>query len=111
MTIWFFDVMWTLMLFGVALFTAAYTMFGGIKAVVWTDVVQGTVLILGGSFVLIRLLFAPEAGAPFAVVGEPAAVGKGLVERWGSIATRLTLYAPYPHDRAVWPEVMAAMRA
>jgi SSS family solute:Na+ symporter len=55
---------------GVTLFTAAYTMLGGIKAVVWTDVAQGTILILGGSFILLRLLFAPEAGAPFAVVGE-----------------------------------------
>lgn len=55
---------------GVALFTAAYTMLGGIKAVVWTDVAQGTILITGGLFVLGRLLFAPEAGAPFAVVGE-----------------------------------------
>ncbi|MBL9215925.1 MAG: sodium/solute symporter [Opitutaceae bacterium] len=59
-----------LVIFGTALFTAAYTMMGGIKAVVWTDVAQGTVLILGGTFVLLRLLFAPEAGAPFAVVGE-----------------------------------------
>ena len=57
-------------IFCTALFTAAYTMMGGIKAVVWTDVAQGTILILGGSFVLLRLLFAPEAGAPFAVVGE-----------------------------------------
>lgn len=55
---------------GVTLFTAAYTMLGGIKAVVWTDVAQGTILITGGLFVLGRLLFAPEAGAPFAVVGE-----------------------------------------
>src|SRR5262245_59300839 len=53
---------------GVALFTAAYTMLGGIKAVVWTDVAQGTILITGGAFVLLRLLFAPEAGTPFAVV-------------------------------------------
>ncbi|MSU25090.1 MAG: hypothetical protein EXS32_14880 [Opitutus sp.] len=57
-------------IYGVALFTAAYTMLGGIKAVVWTDVAQGTILIIGGSFILLRLLFAPEAGAPFAVVGE-----------------------------------------
>ena len=67
---------------GVALFTAAYTMFGGIKAVVWTDVVQGTVLILGGSFVLLRLLFAPEAGAPFAVVGEAWRGGRLTLGSW-----------------------------
>lgn len=69
-------------IFGVALFTAAYTMFGGIKAVVWTDVVQGTVLILGGSFVLFRLLFAPEAGAPFAVVGEAWRGGRLTLGSW-----------------------------
>ena len=61
---------------GTALSTAAYTMLGGIKAVVWTDVAQGTILILGGSFVLLRLLFAPEAGAPFAVVGEAWRAGR-----------------------------------
>src|SRR5262249_22769918 len=62
--------------FGVALFTAAYTMLGGIKAVVWTDVAQGTLLITGGTFVLLRLLFAPEAGPPFAVVGEAWRAGR-----------------------------------
>lgn len=67
---------------GVALFTAAYTVFGGIKAVVWTDVAQGTVLILGGSFVLMRLLFAPEAGAPFAVVGEAWRGGRLTLGSW-----------------------------
>ncbi|MFM9078957.1 MAG: sodium:solute symporter family transporter [Opitutaceae bacterium] len=61
---------------GVTVFTALYTMLGGIKAVVWTDVAQGTILILGGSFILLRLLFAPEAGAPFAVVGEAWRAGR-----------------------------------
>ncbi|WP_438482575.1 sodium:solute symporter family transporter [Oleiharenicola lentus] len=67
---------------GVAAFTVAYTMLGGIKAVVWTDVVQGTVLILGGTFVLARLLFAPEAGAPFAVVGEAWRGGRLTLGSW-----------------------------
>lgn len=65
-----------LVIIGTALFTAAYTMLGGIKAVIWTDVAQGTILILGGTFVLLRLLFAPEAGAPFAVVGEAWRAGR-----------------------------------
>jgi probable F420-dependent oxidoreductase len=47
----------------------------------------------------------------FAVVGEPAAVGRGLRERWGSIATRLTIYAPYKHDPAMWPQVIDAIRS
>jgi probable F420-dependent oxidoreductase len=46
----------------------------------------------------------------FAVVGGPAEVGAGLRDRWGSIATRLTLYATYRSDPSVWPEVVAALR-
>lgn len=63
-------------IFGVGIFTIVYTMLGGVTAVVWTDVVQGIVLIVGGIFILLRLLFAPEAGAPFAVVGETWRQGK-----------------------------------
>lgn len=55
---------------GVGAFTIVYTMLGGVEAVVWTDVAQGIVLMVGGAFVLLRLLFAPEAGAPFSVIGE-----------------------------------------
>ncbi len=47
----------------------------------------------------------------FAVVGEPAAVGKALTERWGRVATRVTLYATYPSDPAMWTEVIAGIRA
>ena len=66
---------------GVGLFTIVYTMAGGMEAVVWTDVVQGVVLMAGGLFVLGRLLFAPEAGAPFAVVAETWRAGKLTRER------------------------------
>ena len=44
----------------------------------------------------------------FAVVGEPAEVGRGLRRRWGDVATRLTLYATYAADPAVWPDVIDA---
>lgn len=71
-----------LVILTVAGFTAAYTVVGGIKAVVWTDVIQGTVLILGGLFVLGRLLFAPEAGAPFAVVAEAWRGGRLTLGSW-----------------------------
>lgn len=67
---------------GVALFTSAYTLLGGIKAVVWTDVAQSTILILGGLLVLSRLLLAPEAGAPFAVVGEAWRGGRFSFGSW-----------------------------
>jgi probable F420-dependent oxidoreductase len=47
----------------------------------------------------------------FAVVGEPAEVGKGLQERWAPVASRLMLYATYQADPAVWPEVVDALRS
>jgi SSS family solute:Na+ symporter len=67
---------------GVGLFTILYTMAGGMAAVVWTDVVQGIVLMVGGLFVLGRLMFAPEAGAPLAVVGETWRLGKLTLGSW-----------------------------
>jgi SSS family solute:Na+ symporter len=67
---------------GVGVFTILYTMAGGMEAVVWTDVVQGIILMIGGFFVLGRLLFAPEAGAPFAVVGETWRAGKLTLGSW-----------------------------
>ncbi|MSU48237.1 MAG: hypothetical protein EXS37_03955 [Opitutus sp.] len=66
----------------VGVFTIIYTMAGGMEAVVWTDVVQGVVLMVGGVFVLGRLLFAPEAGAPFAVVGETWRQGRLTLGSW-----------------------------
>ncbi|MDO8540873.1 MAG: sodium/solute symporter [Opitutaceae bacterium] len=67
---------------GVGAFTILYTMAGGMTAVVWTDVVQGVILMVGGLFVLGRLMFAPEAGAPFAVVGETWRAGKLTLGSW-----------------------------
>lgn len=46
----------------------------------------------------------------FAVVGEPAAVGRGLRERWGDAATGITLYATYDADPAIWPDVIDALQ-
>ncbi len=86
-----------MVILGVALFTMAYTGIGGIRAVVWTDLVQGILLTGGGALVLGRLLFAPEAGAPFAVLREAAAAGRmsfGSTEfSWG------TLFA---EERTLW---------
>lgn len=53
-----------------SLFTVIYTTVGGMEAVVWTNVVQG-MMIIGSLLVMIGVLFfSPETGAPGAVVAE-----------------------------------------
>jgi len=52
----------------VCLATLVYTLIGGIEAVIWTDVVQGFLFLVGGMACISILLFRPEGG-PAAVVG------------------------------------------
>ena len=47
-------------------------------------------LMVGGVFVLGRLLFAPEAGAPFAVVAETWRMGKLTLGSWDFSLTSFT---------------------
>lgn len=88
----------SLVIASIGLFTALYTLFGGITAVVYTDVVQGVFLMVGGLAILLRLLFAPELSAPFAVVHEAWQAGKfSLGSAEFSVAS---LYDP--NDRTIW---------
>jgi probable F420-dependent oxidoreductase len=56
-------------------------------------------------------LITDEMLTQFAAVGTPAEVGATLRERFAGLATRMSFYAPYPVDPAVWPEVLTAVRA
>jgi solute:Na+ symporter, SSS family len=47
---------------GLVLYSATFSIFGGLKAVVWTDVIQVIVLIVGGSFATIMILDAVSDG-------------------------------------------------
>jgi hypothetical protein len=46
----------------------------------------------------------------FSVVGTPAEVGKGLRDKLGDIAQRLSFYATYAVDPEVWGQVREALR-
>jgi probable F420-dependent oxidoreductase len=46
----------------------------------------------------------------FAIVGAPDEVGRGLVQRWGAVAPRVTLYAPYKVDPAALVDVLESTR-
>ncbi len=59
-----------------ALFTVAYTLVGGMEAVVWTSVVQGVVFVAAAFIIIARLVFAPECGPVGAVVGAAWDAGK-----------------------------------
>ena len=50
---------------GLALFSSLYTIYGGLKAVAWTDVLQVTILILGGLMTSYLALKAIGAGKGF----------------------------------------------
>lgn len=69
---------WNMMptIVGVGLITIAYTAIGGIRAVVWTDAAQGLIMFGGAIIIVMRLIFAPEAGAPFAVVEHAYEAGR-----------------------------------
>lgn len=55
------------------------TMLGGIEAVIWLDVIQGFLLIVGGIIALLILLFTPEGGpaAVWNVAMENGRIGFG----------------------------------
>ncbi|HYC70373.1 MAG TPA: sodium/solute symporter [Opitutaceae bacterium] len=59
-----------------AVFTTAYTVVGGMETVVWTSVVQGFVFIAAAFIIAGRLIFAPEAGPPGAVIGAAWEAGR-----------------------------------
>jgi probable F420-dependent oxidoreductase len=46
-----------------------------------------------------------------AVVGDPATVGREVIERWGDLLDRVTLYAPYHCDPVAMAETVAAVRS
>jgi SSS family solute:Na+ symporter len=83
---------------GIGLFTLAYTMVGGITAVVYTDVAQGVLLMLGGVLILWRILFAPEVAGPGAVFAEAWQAGKFSL---GS-AELSTASLYNSQDRTIW---------
>ncbi len=59
------DVLWVIIIAGV--FVTVYSMFGGINAVVWTDVLQTIILMFGGAVCLVFLL-AETPGSTWDIV-------------------------------------------
>ena len=68
-----------------------YTLLGGIEAVIWTDVIQGSVLVGGGLLCAGILLFGAEQG-PVAVIQTALENGKMGMGPYDLDFTRLTFW-------------------
>lgn len=73
---------------GLAVFSALYTIYGGLKAVAWTDVVQVVVLILGGLITSVLALNAISNGDGFLV---------GLVELYHKAPAKFDMILDASH--------------
>ena len=81
----------------VTVIALVYTMLGGIAAVIWTDVIQAGVLLVGAGIILVALL--GELPAPLGeVLGELKAQGK---------TTALDFSFDFTREATVWSGVIA----
>jgi SSS family solute:Na+ symporter len=71
--------------------TILYTLVGGIEAVIWSDVIQGCILVGGGLICMFVLLFGPQAG-PAAVLQQAWENGKMSMGPYNWSFTRLTFW-------------------
>lgn len=89
-TIFGWDLVLSIWIIGVL--AAAYTTFGGLTAVIWADLIQGSALIIGGAIVL---FFGLHAMTP----------DGGLVAGWGSFMEQAgdKMHMSLPNDHAALP--------
>ncbi len=112
------DVVWSILLMGVV--TIAYTLLGGMKAVIWTDVLQVFVM-LGGAFVAIGyVVFRIDGGLPEFL--RIAAEGDKLrtfdwsfdlkaATMWGFIFLAVLNVITYPQDQVMMQRVLSTKSA
>lgn len=90
----------------IGLLAGAYTVYGGLKAVVWSDLIQGTALILGG--VLVMFLGFQEMGIRFAG-GDTGSLMLNITNGIGSFfeisKDKLHTVLPADHDELPWVAV------
>lgn len=57
-----FAISYAAAIWGLSLVAAAYTVFGGLKAVIYTDVVQSILLLVGAGIIAVRAIYHPDVG-------------------------------------------------
>ena len=81
-----------------AVISASYTIFGGLKAVVWTDVIQSVLLLAAG--LLVAFLVFKEIGG-----------WSGLMAADGDGEKKMHLYLPMNHSQLPWTGVFTGLMA
>ncbi|WP_424493794.1 sodium/sugar symporter [Salinimicrobium sp. GXAS 041] len=81
---------------GLALFAAAYSLYGGLSAVAWTDVVQVVLLIIGG-FVTTYMALSELSGGEGAIAGM-VKVYEEVPEKFSMILDKGEIFTPNGRD-------------
>ncbi len=89
---------YALFVIALAAISASYTIFGGLKAVIWTDVMQSFLLLLAG-IVLALLTFDQIGGWSEMMLRDRAGAGK------------MHLYLPSDHPELPWTGVLTGLMA
>lgn len=84
-----------------AIVTGTYTIIGGLKAVIVTDVIQSVLVLIAGLLVAFVTFGQPEIGGWFKMVGMDAVANGG--------EGRMTLYEPSTHPGLPWTGVLSGL--
>ena len=84
-----------------ALVTTCYTIAGGLKAVIWTDVIQSGLLLLAGVLVTFLVFAQPEVGGLAGLMAKDAALPRA--------DQKFHLYLPMNHPEIPWTGVFTGM--
>lgn len=91
---------YVIVVISLALISASYTILGGLKAVIWTDFLQSSLLLVAG-FVLAVLTFNEIGGWSQLMA----------LDRGGQGANKMHLYLPSHHRELPWTGVLTGLKA
>jgi SSS family solute:Na+ symporter len=86
-----------------AVITGVYTIVGGLRAVVWTDVLQSMLLLAAGALVAVATFSQPEIGGFSGLLARDAALP--------AAEQRMHLYLPPSHPDLPWTGVFTGLMA
>lgn len=112
------DVVWSIMLMGVV--TIVYTLLGGMKAVIWTDVLQVFVMLGGAFFAIGYVVWSIEGGIP-EFMKAASAENKTKIFDWSLDLKQPTVWGfmffalfdvlTYPKDQVMMQRVLSTKNA